>query len=199
MTDNSDFMSRYLPPDHTEAHREHPGPTDHLTEEVSLTDLRLPEPGAPAATADAAGVEPRQFTPPAAEADRAEAGWPPEPGSASAAPDGTEGAHAAPEPPPPPPPGPPAPRPARAARRAPQRRAVAAGGADAGRGSSAASGPAAAAPAPIPPRPHFDATGAAAAAAVVTAAMDRRNDGHRGRTFALPARHPSGMSRSRKS
>ena len=47
MTDNSDFMSRYLPPENAEAHREHPGPADELTEEVSLSDLRLPEPGAP--------------------------------------------------------------------------------------------------------------------------------------------------------
>ena len=47
MTDNSDFMSRYLPPDNTEARREHPGPQTDLTEEVSLTDLRLPEPGGP--------------------------------------------------------------------------------------------------------------------------------------------------------
>ncbi|WP_459958467.1 MinD/ParA family ATP-binding protein [Mycobacterium avium] len=156
MTDNSDFMSRYLPPEHTEAHREHPGPTDHLTEEVSLTDLRLPEPGGPQPP-QMPPVSRDEFTPPPAEGDRAEAGWPPEPGSASAAPDGSEGAHAAPEPPPPPPPGPagpsfgPAP-PAGHPNAVPWPPAARTPGADV----SAASSPDAAAPAPIPPRPHFD-------------------------------------------
>ena len=46
MTDNSDFMSRYLPPENA-GHREHAAPADERAEEVSLSDLRLPEPGAP--------------------------------------------------------------------------------------------------------------------------------------------------------
>ena len=46
MTDNSDFMSRYLPPENA-GHREHAASADERAEEVSLSDLRLPEPGAP--------------------------------------------------------------------------------------------------------------------------------------------------------
>lgn len=47
MTDNSDFMSRYLPPENSEQQREHPAPAEDATEEVSLADVRVPEPGAP--------------------------------------------------------------------------------------------------------------------------------------------------------
>lgn len=46
MTDNSDFMSRYLPPENPEQQREQ-SPAEDRTEEVSLSDLRLPEPAAP--------------------------------------------------------------------------------------------------------------------------------------------------------
>lgn len=147
MTDNSDFMSRYLPPENSEQHREHPAPAEDATEEVSLADVRVPEPGAPPPP-HIPPVGGYEFGPPPAEGNRHEA-WP-------AAPGGTEGAHAQAEPPPPPPPGagpsfgPPPPGghphvvPRPPAPRAPDAQ------------PSVGRGPAGQAPDPIPPRPQFD-------------------------------------------
>ncbi|WP_101953478.1 MinD/ParA family protein [Mycobacterium intracellulare] len=136
MTDNSDFMSRYLPPENSEQHREHPAPADDVTEEVSLADVRLPEPGAP----QSPHMPPvnYEFGPPPAEQDRHE-GWRPASG-------GGEGAHAAAQPAPPPPPaagpsfGPPPGGHPDTAPRSPGPRAPGAGQV----------------PDPIPARPQFD-------------------------------------------
>ncbi len=79
MTDNSDFMSRYLPPENSEQHREHPAPAEDATEEVSLADVRVPEPGAPQSP-HIPPVGGYEFGPPPAEGNRHEA-WPGAPGA----------------------------------------------------------------------------------------------------------------------
>src|SRR5271168_5071975 len=98
MTDNSDFMSRYLPPENVEQHREHPAPADDVTEEVSLSDLRLPEPGGPQPP-QMPPVSRYEFAPPPpAQGGRVEAVWPPVPEAAPPASGGAQGAHAQLEP-----------------------------------------------------------------------------------------------------
>ena len=99
MTDNSDFMSRYLPPENVEQHREHPAPADEVTEEVSLSDLRLPEPGVPQPP-QMPPVSRYEFAPPPAQGGRVEAVWPPVPAAAPPASGGAQGAPAQLEPPP---------------------------------------------------------------------------------------------------
>ena len=156
MTDNSDFMSRYLPPENVEQHREHPAPADEVTEEVSLSDLRLPEPGVPQPP-QMPPVSRYEFAPPPAQGGRVEAVWPPVPEAAPPASGGAQGAHAQLEPPPPPGPaaqpsfGPPP--------HGGQPNAVpwppAPSGAP-GAEVSPSSGPTSQQPAPIPPRPEFD-------------------------------------------
>ncbi|OSC20295.1 hypothetical protein B8W69_28980 [Mycobacterium vulneris] len=159
MTDNSDFMSRYLPPENPEQHREHAAPTDEVTEEVSLSDLRLPEPAAPPAPQVPSPQLPPppvgkyEFAPPSPEGGPAQAGWPPAPDTASPAAGDTEGAHAAP-----PPPGPfgapgqpgfAAPPPAGHPNAVPWSRAP-------GTDFAPPSGPIKHQPPPIPPRPQFE-------------------------------------------
>lgn len=146
MTENSDFISRYLPPENAEQqHREHGAPADERTEEVSLSDLRLPEPGVPQSP-QMPPVGRYEFAPPPMQG----AG----PETAPPASGGAEGPHPSPEPPttphgrpaqptfgPPPPAGHP--------NAVPWSRA-------AGVEVSPAAGAASAQPAPIPPRPQFD-------------------------------------------
>ncbi|SOJ57041.1 ESX-1 secretion-associated protein EspI [Mycobacterium simulans] len=160
MTDNSDFMSRYLPPENPEQHREHAAPADDLTEEVSLSDLRLHEPAAPqppqvpSPQLPAPPVAKYEFASPPAPGGPAQGAWPPVPDTGAPPASGTEGAHAAP-PPPAAPYGPPA-RPSSVPppqtghpNAVPWSRAP-------GMDVSPPSGPISQQPAPIPPRPQFD-------------------------------------------
>lgn len=141
MTDNSDFMSRYLAPEDTDAPREHVAPSEEVTEEVSLSDVQLPEPSAPQAP-QMPPVSKYEFAPPPAQ----RTGPAPAP-PASGGPDVGHGAPTpAPSGPPPAsfvPPSPPAGHPNAVpwSRASGTENAPAAGGA---------------APAPIPPRPQFD-------------------------------------------
>ncbi|MGE2818258.1 hypothetical protein ACQI5H_24425 [Mycobacterium heidelbergense] len=154
MTDNSDFMSRYLPPEPSEAPREDPGPaderTEEVTEEVSVAHLRLPEPEAPQPPQMPA-VSRYEFAPPPTEGEGPQTAWPSAPAGTSAGPGGAEGAHAAPAAPPPGPaqpsfaPPPPAAHP----NAVPWSRAPGVEG-------PPAAGPVPGHPAPIPPRPQFD-------------------------------------------
>ncbi|WP_204815308.1 MinD/ParA family ATP-binding protein [Mycobacterium riyadhense] len=95
MTDNSDFMSRYLPPENPEQNREQAAPADNLTEEVSLPDLRLPEPASalppqvPSPQLPTPPVGKYEFAPPPAQGGPAQG-----PDSARPAASGDEGAHA---------------------------------------------------------------------------------------------------------
>ncbi|GAB4951739.1 MULTISPECIES: MinD/ParA family ATP-binding protein [Mycobacterium avium complex (MAC)] len=160
MTDNSDFMSRYLPPENPEQHREQASPGEDLTEEVSLSDLRLPEPAAPqppqvpSPQLPPPPVGDYEFAPPTHE-------WrPPAPADPSPSAAGFDGTHtgAPPQGPAaqpqfgvPPQGGHPhaAPPPAGQPNAAPSQRA-------AGRDFSPPSAPINQAPSPIPPRPQFD-------------------------------------------
>ncbi|GAB4684149.1 hypothetical protein MOKP106_22340 [Mycobacterium avium subsp. hominissuis] len=88
MTDNSDFMSRYLPPENSEQQREHVAPADERTEEVSLSELRLPEPAAPpppqvpSPQLPPPPVANYEFAPPPAQGGPAREAWPPPPETA---------------------------------------------------------------------------------------------------------------------
>ncbi|WP_081248223.1 MinD/ParA family ATP-binding protein [Mycobacterium avium] len=161
MTDNSDFMSRYLPPENPEQHREHAAPADERTEEVSLSDVQLPEPAppqppqVPSPGLPASPVGHYEFAPPpAAESGPAHGAWPPSAETAPPPPGAGAGAHAAP-------PAPAAPyvppdQPSFAPPPAGHPNAVAWSRA-AGSDFSPASGPInQQSPAPIPPRPQFD-------------------------------------------
>jgi len=159
MTDNSDFMSRYLPPENA-GHREHAASAEERPEEASLSDVRLPEPGAPQSP-QMPPPAPLEFAPPGGF----DVAPPPAPAAPPLAGADTQGAHAQPEPGPPPAPtvepsfGPP---PAPAAQpwfgpppQAGHPNAVPWSPAP-GVELSAGSGAASHAPAPIPPRPQFD-------------------------------------------
>lgn len=161
MTDNSDFMSRYLPPENPEQHREHASPADDLTEEVSLSDLRLPEPGAPqpphvpAPQLPAPPVGDYEFAPPHEEGRPPHGGWPPAPTDARPPAAGSEGGHAGP---PPAPAGhPPSAGPSQGGHgnAVPWSRAPGADFAPPSGPLQAPGGPLQA-PAPLPPRPQFD-------------------------------------------
>ena len=195
MTDNSDFMSRYLPPENVEQHREHPAPADEVTEEVSLSDLRLPEPGVPQPP-QMPPVSRYEFAPPPAQGGRVEAVWPPVPEAAPPASGGAQGAHAQLEPPPPPGPaaqpsfGPPP--------HGGQPNAVpwppAPSGAPGAEVSPSSSR--------LPPRRARSSTSPTRCRrrrGGHRRALTLRNGGRRAPTFGLPTRHPSGMSRSMKS
>lgn len=99
MTDNSDFMSRYLPPENPEQHREQASPAEDLTEEVSLSDLRLPEPAAPQSPQVPAPQLPPppvgnyEFAPPSQEGGGPHSGRPPGPADTPPSGGGFEGAH----------------------------------------------------------------------------------------------------------
>ena len=147
MTDNSDFMARYLPPENAER-REHAAPTHRDTDDVSMPDPRMPDPG----------PRPRIQLPP-----RYEVGPPPDGGlefappppadDASPAPGrgGDEGAHSRPLTPPP---GT-GQAPSAAASHADQGAAPSAARGDGG-GVPANSGPVTESPAPIPSMPQLD-------------------------------------------
>lgn len=83
MTDNSDFMSRYLPSESSEQHREHAAPVDDRTEEVSLSDLRLRGPAAPqppqVLSPQLPPVGTYEFAPPPGQGGRTQGVWPPGP------------------------------------------------------------------------------------------------------------------------
>ncbi|MEE6140616.1 hypothetical protein SKC41_30445 [Mycobacterium sp. 050128] len=144
MTDNSDFVSRYLSPENTEQHREQVAPADERTEEVSLSDLRVPEPAAPQAPQvptpqlPSPPVGKYEFAPPPAPGSAPQGTWPPTADTAPPVAGGTEGGHVGP-----------APVPARHPNAVPWSRA---GGTD----FSPASGPIRQQPGAIPPRPQFD-------------------------------------------
>lgn len=160
MTDNSDFVSRYLQPENSEQqHREPVAPSEERTEEVSLSDLRLPEPAAPpppqvpAPQLPPPPVGKYEFAPPSAEGDTPAGPRPPAPEITRPEAGGSERAH--PVPPPAAPFGPPAPpgsapqAPAGHPGAVPWSRAP-------GSDFSPPSGPISHQPAPIPARPQFD-------------------------------------------
>ncbi|BAN91978.1 hypothetical protein BB737_19535 [Mycobacterium avium subsp. hominissuis] len=157
MTDNSDFMSRYLPPENPEQHREHSAAPGDRTEEVSLSDVRLPEPAAPKAPQvpspqpSAPPVGHYEFAPPpAAEGGPApHVARPPSTHSASPPAGGGEGAHAAS-----PPAGYGQPAQPSFAPQAEHPNAARPRASDSD--FSPPSGPINQQPAPIPPRPQFD-------------------------------------------
>ena len=206
MTDNSDFMSRYLPPDNADA-----------APRACRAGGRSHRGGVAAGSAVARArraADHRSFAPAAADADErfdrhlragatlqrplaagdqqraAAARGGAERAATRAARDRRRRRWARPRP-----------RSARRRhRRAPQRGAVAAGGwSDAPTGEPDAGGRRV----PPPPRSSDRATVRAARPAPQRRgprhASTRRNGGRRGRTFRRPARHPPGMSRSRKS
>lgn len=154
MTDNSDFMSRYLPPENA-GHREHVAPSDERTEEVSVADLRLPEPGAPQSP-QIPPPAPLQFSPPGGFDFASPEPGPTAPAEPAPGAEDSKGAHASPEPGPPP-------GPARAPSSGPGAAPPHAGHPNAvpwsrapGADFAPPGGPVAQQPAPIPPRPQFD-------------------------------------------
>lgn len=104
MTDNSDFMSRYLPPENPEQQREPAAPSEERTEEVSLSEVRLPEPAAPPPPEVPSPQLPPppvgnyEFAPPSQESGAPQGGWPPAPEAPSPT-GGAEGVHPGPPPP----------------------------------------------------------------------------------------------------
>nr|WP_038582380.1 MinD/ParA family protein [Mycobacterium marinum] len=144
-------MSRYLPSESSEQHREHAAPVDDRTEEVSLSDLRLRGPAAPqppqVLSPQLPPVGTYEFAPPPGQGGRTQGVWPPGPDPAPRAASGCEGAHAAPY-------GPTA-RPSFAPPPLAGHPNAVSGAPAFDRDSSLSSGPIRR-PAPIPSRPQFD-------------------------------------------
>ena len=197
-------MSRYLPPENA-GHREHAAPADERAEEVSLSDLRLPEPAAP--------QSPQM--PPPAPLEFAPSRWvrlrrrplrllrrrrpatlkaltlspnrdrrlrqPPQPSFGP-----PPGPAAQPSFGPPPPPGSRTRRPGRRRRALSCQRVAARQATRRLRSRRARS-----LTSPTRCRPRRSSGH--------RRALTLRNAGRRGRTFGLPARHPPGMSRSKRS